>query len=107
LKTVDSKQLILFLKDNILSRFGVLEKFITNNDSIFIRSKFSIFCGEYGILMVQSSYYYPQGNDMVESTNKTLVQVLKNIVATNQRNWHEKLIDSLWVSQLTPKGRIG
>jgi hypothetical protein len=41
LKKVDSEQLIIFLKDNILSRFGVLEKFITDNGSIFIGSKFA------------------------------------------------------------------
>jgi hypothetical protein len=35
LKKVDSEQLIIFLKDNILSRFGVPENFITDNGSIF------------------------------------------------------------------------
>jgi hypothetical protein len=43
LRNVDSKQLILFLKENILSRFGVPEKFITDNGSIFIGSKFKFF----------------------------------------------------------------
>jgi hypothetical protein len=43
LRNVDSEQLIIFLKDNILSRFGVPEKFITNNGSIFIGTKFTIF----------------------------------------------------------------
>jgi hypothetical protein len=36
LKRVDSEELIKFLKDNILSRFGVPEKFITDKGSIFI-----------------------------------------------------------------------
>jgi hypothetical protein len=51
LRNVDSEQLIHFLKENILSRFGVPEKFITDNGSIFIGSKFTNFCGEYGIIM--------------------------------------------------------
>jgi hypothetical protein len=42
LKKDDAKELIRFLKDNILSRFG---KFITNNGLIFIRSKFMEFYG--------------------------------------------------------------
>jgi hypothetical protein len=54
LKRVDSKELIKFLKDNILSRVGVLDKFITDNGSIFIGSNFIEFCGEYGIIMGQS-----------------------------------------------------
>jgi len=41
LKKVDSEELIKFLKDNIFSRFDVLDKFITDNGLIFIRSKFT------------------------------------------------------------------
>jgi hypothetical protein len=85
LKKVDSEELITFLKDNILSRFGVPEKLITDNGSIFIGSKFTKFCGEYGIIMGQSSNYYPQGNGLVESTNKTLIQILKKTITVNQR----------------------
>jgi hypothetical protein len=48
LMNFDLEQSILFLKENILSRFGVPEKFITNNGSIFIRSKFTNFCGQHG-----------------------------------------------------------
>jgi transposase InsO family protein len=80
LKKDDYEELIKFLKDNILSRFGVPDKFITDNGSIFIGSKFTKFCGEYGIIMGQSSNYYPQGNGLVESTNKTLVQILKKTI---------------------------
>jgi transposase InsO family protein len=99
--------LIKFLKDNILSRFGVPDKFITDNGSIFIGSKFTEFCGEYGIIMGQSSNYYPQGNGLAESTNKTLVQILKKTIDKNQRNWHLKLTDALWESRMTPKDSTG
>jgi hypothetical protein len=53
LKKVDFEELIKFLKDNILSIFGVPDKFVTDNGLIFIRSKFTDFCGEYGIIMGQ------------------------------------------------------
>jgi hypothetical protein len=95
--------LIRFLKDKILLRFGVPNKFITDNSSIFIGSKFMEFCGQYGIIIDHSSNYYPQGNGPAESTNKTLVQILKKIVDGNQRNWHLKLTKALWSSRTTPK----
>ena len=57
LKRDDFEELIKFLKDNILSRFSVTEKFITNNGLIFIGSKFTEFCGEYGIVMGKLSNY--------------------------------------------------
>jgi transposase InsO family protein len=91
LKKADAKELIGFLKDTILSRFGVLDKFILDNGSIFIGSKFKDFCKEYGIIMGQSLNYYLQGNGFAESTNKTLVSILKKNVDRNQRNWHMKL----------------
>jgi hypothetical protein len=84
LKKVDAEELIKFLKDNILSRFGVPDKFITYNGSIFIKSKITEFCGQYGIIMDQSSNYYPQGNGLVESINKTLMEILKKTVDINQ-----------------------
>jgi hypothetical protein len=40
---------------------------------------------------------------LVESTNKTLIHILKKTIATNHKNWHKKLIDALWESHLTPK----
>jgi hypothetical protein len=53
--------------------------------------------------MGQLSNYYPQGNGLDESTNKTLIQILKKMIDINQINWHLKLIDALWASRLTPK----
>jgi hypothetical protein len=53
--------------------------------------------------MGQSSNYYPQGNGLAESTNKTLIQIIKKTIEANHKNWHNKLIDALWASRLTPK----
>jgi hypothetical protein len=59
LKRVNSKELIKFIKDNVLSRFSVQEKCVNDNSLIFIGSKFTEFCGEYGIVIGKSSNYYP------------------------------------------------
>jgi hypothetical protein len=57
--------------------------------------------------MGKSSNYYPQGNGLVESTNKTLIQILKKTIDQNQKNWHLKLIDALWERRMTPKDSTG
>jgi hypothetical protein len=81
----------------------VPKKFIINNGSIFIGSKFTNFCGEYGIIMGQSSNYYPQGNGMAKlrnkrnKRNKTLIHIIKKNIEANHMNWKNKLIDTLWV----------
>ena len=53
--------------------------------------------------MGQSSKYYLQGNGLAESTNKTLIQIIKKTIEANHNNWHKKLIDALWEIHLTPK----
>jgi len=57
--------------------------------------------------MGQSSIYYPQGNGLAESTNKTFVQILKKTIDKNQRNWHMKLTDAFWASIMIPKDITG
>jgi hypothetical protein len=44
---------------------------------------------------------------LAKSTNKTLIQILKNTIIVNQRNWLVKLIDALWDSRLSTKGSTG
>jgi hypothetical protein len=107
LRNADSEQFFHFIKENILLRFCVPEKFITYNGSIFIGSKFTNLCGKYGIIMGNSTNYYPQGNGLAESTNNELIQIIKKTIEVNHKNWHNKLIDALWESFLTPKDSIG
>jgi hypothetical protein len=57
--------------------------------------------------MGQSSNYYPQGNGLAESTNKTLVKILKKTIDKKQRNWHLNLIDAFWARRTTPKDNTG
>jgi hypothetical protein len=62
---------------------------------------------QYGIIMGQSLNYYPQGNGLAKSTNKTLVKILKKTVDGNQRNWYLKLTEALWERRTTMKDSIG
>ena len=39
--------------------------------------------------------YYPQGNELVESTNKNIIRILKKIVIENQISWHVSIPNSL------------
>lgn len=66
MKTIYLKQLIQFLKDNMLSQFGFPEKFITNNSYDFMGPIFTKFRRECGILMGHTSNFYPQGNGLAQ-----------------------------------------
>lgn len=63
----------------------------------------SYFTMQHGIFLKTSSNYNPQGNGLVESTNKNLIKLIKCIGFEWQREWHKHLRASLWVNRITPK----
>eukprot|EP00253_Pinus_taeda_P025871 PITA_25871 len=58
-------------------------------------------------IMWNSSNYFPQGNGLAESTNKSLISILNKTLPSHQRNWHNALSNGLWASRVTPKPSIG
>ena len=65
------------------------------------------FCHKYNIRLVHSTTYYPQGNELVESSNKSLVNIIKKMLEENKKNWHRKLTNALWVDRVGTKKSIG
>eukprot|EP00253_Pinus_taeda_P011608 PITA_11608 len=59
------------------------------------------------ITIRHSTTYYPQGNVLVESSNKTVVRILKKIIAKNKSNWDSQLKFALWADRVTPKRSTG
>jgi hypothetical protein len=56
--------------------------------------------------LVHSTPYYPQGNELAESSNKTLVRIIKKLLATNKKAWDSKLKFSLWADHISNKKAI-
>ncbi|KAH9302492.1 hypothetical protein KI387_014075, partial [Taxus chinensis] len=52
--------------------FGVPSKIVADNAPNLSSEELVEFCYTYGIQLVHSSNYYPQGNGQVESSNKNL-----------------------------------
>jgi len=96
-----------FLETNILSRFCCPEKIITDNVATFKSKKMVNFCHKFHITLGHSTAYYPQGNGLAESSNKSLINIIKKILEENKKNWHKKLVNALWADRLTTKRSIG
>ena len=60
-----------------------------------------------GIQLVHSTSYYPQGNGLAESSNKSLVRIIKKQLETNQKSRDSKLNFSLWDNRVTNKRSTG
>lgn len=85
LKSSSSSNIVKFLEDNIITRFGLPNKNTTDNASVFRSIVMGSFCSRYSITLAHSTNYYPQGNGLAESNNKNLIRIIKKTVGDNKR----------------------
>jgi hypothetical protein len=64
------------------------------------------FCQKYSIVLGHSTAYYPRGNGLAESSNKSLVNVIKKVLNENKRSWHIHLKHTLWANRISTKRSI-
>ena len=92
-----------FLYENIFIRFGCLVRLVTNNALDFKVETLVKMCESMGIQLVHSTSYYPQGNGLAESSNKSLVKIIIKLLETNKKSWDSKLKFALWADRVTEK----
>jgi transposase InsO family protein len=85
-----------FLEEIIITRFGVSSKITTGNAKDFISLALEEFCFKYGIVLSHSSNYYPQVNDLAESSNKNLMNIFNKFVGENKKDWDNKIKYAMW-----------
>jgi hypothetical protein len=64
-------------------------------------------CQIYNVTLAHSTPYYPQGNELAESSNKILIGIIKKLLAKNKRGWNSKLKYVLWDDIISTKNSIG
>ena len=96
-----------FLEENILSRFDCPQKIVTDNAQAFKSMAMISFYQKYNIVIDHSMTYYPQGNGLAESSNKSLINVIKKVLNENKKSWHVYLKYALWANQIGTKKSIG
>jgi transposase InsO family protein len=94
------------MESNILSRFVFPVKIITDNVATFKYTRMEKVCSDYKITLGHSTTYYPQGNGLVESSNKSLTRIIKNLLKENKKSWHKKIIYAPWDDRITTKRSI-
>jgi hypothetical protein len=99
--------IIKFLEENILARFGCPRKIIIDNSQAFKSSKMVQFCQNYNIELGHSTTYYPQGNGLVESSNKNLIRIIKKMLSQNKKAWDSHLKYVVWEDRVSIKISIG
>ena len=96
-----------FLYENIFIRFHYPVRLVTYNSPYFKYGALVNMCESMGIQLVHSTSYYRQGNGLAESSNKSLVRIIRKLLEKNQKSWDSKLKFSLWANRVTNKKSVG
>jgi len=59
---------------------------IIDNEVAFKSKNMMDFCNKYQITLGHSTAYHPQGNGLVKSSNKSLVNIIKKLLETNKKS---------------------
>ena len=78
----DHRVVLKFLKENILSRFGVPKSIISDGGTHFCNKPFETKCG---VKHKVATPYHPQTSWQVELANREIKNILMKVVNTNRK----------------------
>jgi transposase InsO family protein len=91
MKSVTSRNVINFVKEHVIHRFGIPQTITTDGGSVFISDELKKFTADTGIKLIRSSPYYAQANGQAEASNQSLIKLIKRKIDEYPRRWHEVL----------------
>jgi len=103
LKEVKAENVENFIRTNLIYRFGVPARIISDNGTNFKNRQIEKMCAKFKIKHHFSTGYNPSANGQAEAFNKVLCKLLKKVVSQNKRHWHEKLLETLWAYRTTTR----
>jgi hypothetical protein len=92
LKNMTHREVIHFISENIIHRFSMPQTLTMDQGSSFMSLK---------IKLINSSPYYAQANGQAESSNKTLIKLIKKKIEKNLKRWHEVLSEVSWAHRIS------
>jgi hypothetical protein len=101
LKNMTHKELIHFISEHIINRFGIPQMLTMNQGSSFMSDQVREFTESLKIKLLSSSPYYAQANGQAKSSNKTLIKLMNKKIEENPKNWHEVLSEALWAHHIS------
>jgi transposase InsO family protein len=104
MKSVTSNDVINFIKEHVIHRFGIPQTITTDGGSVFISEEFRKFIADVGIKLIRSSPYYAQANGQAEASNQSLIKLIKRKIDEHPRCWHEVLSKALWAHRISCHG---
>jgi hypothetical protein len=88
LKKVTSENMVEFVKEHIIYRFGIPQTITTDQGTQFTSSEFRNVAESMGIKLLNSSSYYAQANGQAEASNKIMIKIIQKKIDQNPKRWH-------------------
>ena len=107
LKKAEQKDVIQFIKEHLIHRFGIPQSITTDQGTMFTGDEMQEFAADYRIKLVRSSPHYPQANGQAEASNKVLIGILEKMMEENPRDWHRLLSETLWAYRTSKRSATG
>jgi len=101
--TIATPRVEKFIWKNLVCRFGVPCRLISDNGTQFSSSQVRRTCQQLGIIQCFSSIEHPQTNGQEEATNKLILKALKRRVLASKSPWPEEIPRILWAYHTTPQ----
>ena len=91
LRKAASEALREFVLHNIICRFGIPRRILSDKGTPFSCQPFELLMREYQIYHGKSTRYYPKGNGLIEAFNKTLAAILGKMIKEASMKWDDCL----------------
>jgi transposase InsO family protein len=101
IKTVTTGNMIDFVSEHIVYRFGIPQTITADQGSQFTSREFEEYANSLGIKLLNSSPYYAQANGQAEAANKGIIKLIKRKIDESPKRWHMVLNEALWAYRMT------
>jgi hypothetical protein len=106
LRNMTHREVISFMQEHIIYRFGVPQSLTTDQGSSFMSQQFRKFTESMKIKLLNFSPYFAQANGQAEASNKVLIKIIKKRIKDNPRRWHKKLSEAMWAHRTSRHGAM-
>ena len=92
-----------FIRQHIITRFGIPRRLINDNGTPFVNKDLKNLIEAYHIKHRRSTPYYSQRNGQAKATNRVILKNLKKMKHEYGGKWSAHLMDVLWACRSSLK----
>lgn len=100
LASKSSADIAKFIYEDVICRFGCIPQITTDNGQEF-HGVVKELADRFGIKIVRSSPYHPEGNGMIERGHRTWIESIWKLCGRSKKHWSEWFHAAIWADRVT------